>query len=327
MSVKTVLDMAFAFEKSRVLLTACELDVFSVISAKAKSAPEIASELDTDTKATERLLDALVSIGLLEKRKEKYSNTNTAIRYLDKAKPEYMGLFKFHNYLWEQWGNLTEVVKTGKLPPFKEIKDLDEKEVKSFVDAVSWRASVLAHDIVRMIDVTNVTKVLDLGGTLGKYSIEFLNLKLGIKPYMFVYPNIVKYTKEYLKSEGYLNKIEILTGDFMVDDIGKGYDLVLLSFVMHKNNIWENIELCRKVYDSLNPGGQIVIQDYVVDDDRTSPEYNALLGIETLVSTKGGNVYTETDYWITLKEAWFNDVVRQDTEFGTTLMFGTKKHI
>ena len=300
-------------------------NVFSVISAKAKSAPEIASELDTDTNATERLLDALVSIGLLEKRKGKYSNTNTAIRFLDKAKPEYMGLFKFHNYLWNQWGNLTEVVKTGKIPPFKEIKDMNELEVKSFVDAVTWRASVLAHDVVRMIDLTNTTKVLDLGGALGKYSIELLNAKQDIKPFIFIYPNFLNYTKEYLKSKGYLNKIEILMGDFLTDDIGKDYDLVILTFIMHKNSIWQNIDLCHKIYDSLKPGGQIVIQDYVVDDDRTSPEYNTLLGIETLVSTKSGNVYTETDYWIMLKESWFDNIIRTDTEFGSTLIFGNKR--
>jgi len=325
MTIKNILDLAFAFEKSRVLLSACELDIFSVISSRLKSAGEIASELDTDTKATERLLDSLVAIGLLEKKNTKYANTNISLRFLDKSKPEYIGLFTHQNRLWNLWGNLTETVKTGKPPEFTDVKDMPPNEVDSFIESVTWRASVLAHNVVKMLDISKVHKFLDLGGASGYYCKELLGLRSDIEVYEYIYPNFEEQTLKQLRWEGYADKINILTGDFMEDDIGSGYDLILISFLMHHSSIWDNIKLCKKVYDALKPGGRVVIQDYIVNDEKTSPEFNALLALETLVSTHGGNSYTETDFWIVLKESWFDEITRKDTEFGTSLIFGVKK--
>jgi ubiquinone/menaquinone biosynthesis C-methylase UbiE len=323
-TTQTVLDLALSFERSRVLLTACELDLFSVIGAKVKPAAEIAAQLDTDEKATEKLLNALVAIGLIEKNKNGYLNSKISLRFFDKTKPEYIGLFKYQNYLWNLWGNLTQTVKLGKPPDIVDIKDMSDVQLKPFIEAIQWRSSIFAHDVVRLIELNQVNKFLDLAGGLGNYSIEFLNLKPDIDAYLYDYPNILKHTEEYLKAEGFIKKINLMPGDFRIDEIGSGYDMVFISFAMHHVSIWENIRLCNKIYDSLNKGGQLIIHDYLINDNRTSPEYNSLLSIEMLVSSDGGDVYTETDYWIMLKESWFEDIQRIDTDFGTVLISAKK---
>ncbi len=323
-SIQTVLDLALAFEKSRVLLTACELDLFSVIGARSKSAAEIASQLDTDVRATERLLNALVAIGILDKGKNEFSNSRLSLRFFDKTKPEYIGLFKYQNYLWNLWGDLTGIVKTGKPSNIVDIKDMGGDKIKSFIEAISWRSSMLAHDVVKLVDLAKVNKLLDLAGGLGNYTIEFLNVKPDIDAYLFDYPNILKFTEENLKFEGFSGKIKLLGGDFRTDDIGRGYDFVFISFAMQHVSIWDNIKLCNKIYDSLKPGGRIMIHDYLINDDRIKPEYNALLSIELLISSIGGDVHTESDYWIMLKEAWFEKIERIDTDFGTALITAKK---
>lgn len=323
-SIQIVLDLALSFERSRVLLTACELDLFSVIGAKVKPAAEIAAQLDTEEKATERLLNALVAIGLIEKNRNGYLNSKISLRFFDKTKPEYIGLFKYQNYLWNLWGNLTPTVKHGKPPDILDIKDMSREQIQPFIEAINWRSSILAHDVIRLLDLSKVNKLLDLTGGLGNYTIEFLNLKPEIDAHLFDYPNIISFTEEYLKSEGYNKKINLMQGDFRTDDIGSGYDMVFISFAMHHVSIWENIALCNRIYNALNKGGQLVIHDYLIHDDRTTPEYNALLSIEMLVSTNGGDVYTETDYWIMLKESWFENIQRIDTDFGTALITAKK---
>ena len=177
---------------------------------------------------------------------------------------------------------------------------------------------------MRLLDLTKVHKLLDLTGGLGNYTIEFLNLKPEIDANLFDYPNIIAFTEDYLKAEGFIKKINLMKGDFRTDDIGTGYDMIFISFAMHHVSIWENIALCNRIYNALNKGGQLIIHDYLIHDDRTSPEYNALLSIEMLVSSKGGDVYTETDYWIMLKESWFEDIQRTDTDFGTALISAKK---
>ena len=59
------MDIARDFMKSRVILTAAELDLFTQINEESTTAKKLAEKADLDLRATTRLLDSLVAIGLL----------------------------------------------------------------------------------------------------------------------------------------------------------------------------------------------------------------------------------------------------------------------
>ncbi len=326
-SINDILDMAYGYQRSRILFTASELDVFSLIGTESKTAEEIAISLNSDTRATERLLNALCAIGLLEKNLKKYSNSSLSLRFLVKSKPEYIGLMEHCSDLWEQWGNLTEAVKLGKPPRPRAINELRDKEVEAFIEAVHWRSKILAPEIADLIDLKNVDKIMDLGGGVGDYAIEFIKKKPGLKADLFTYPNCSYYAEEHLRSlhePSISDNIEIKTGDIVEDDIENGYDLIFLSFVFQQHDIWTNMKLAKKVRDALKNGGLIVIQDILIDDNRISPEFNAMYSLELLVNTDGGETYTRSDLWLILKEAWFSGVEVQTTGFGTSLITAEK---
>jgi SAM-dependent methyltransferase len=323
-TINEILDMVYGFQRSRALLTACELDIFSTLGTGVRTSAEISAELDTDKDATERLMNSLCAIKLLEKNMNRFSNSKLALRFLVRSKPEYMSVMKFHSYLWDQWAHLTETVKTGKPSKFNEIDDMGVDEIDAFISAVHWRSNMLAPDVIKMMELKNVNKVLDLGGGLGDYAIEFVKFNPDIDCTVYANENVMPLTIQFLKEEGFADKIKTMTGNYMTDPIGEQYDMIFLSFVLHHNSIWENIDIARKVYDALKPGGQIVVQDYLVTDDRTSPEFNSLKALEMLVNSDHGNVFTESDIWIMLKEAWFKGFQRIDTEFGTSMIFAKK---
>jgi len=327
LSINSILDMVYGYQRSRVLFTACELDVFSTMGTDSKTVDEISMILNTDKRATQRLLDALCGIGLLEKVNSQYSNSNISLRFLVKNKPEYMSIMDYSNMIWEAWSNLTEIVKNGKSSNIKGLKDFSEKEVESFIDAVHWRSAILAPEIIRNIDLRNINTILDIGGGVGDYSIEFIKAKPDIKATIFTFPNYAKYTQEYLdyiKHPEITNNIEIVTGDICTDSFGTGFDLVFSSFVIQHYDIWQNIDIAKRIYDALNPQGRLVIQDYLINDDRTSPEFNALYALELLVSSEKGDIFTESDIWLILKEAWFKNIQSEKTEFGTSLISAEK---
>lgn len=326
-AVGEILDLIYGYQKSRTLFTAIELDVFDIIGADKKSSDEIAVLINADKEAVKKFLNALCAMNLLEKIDDKYQNTNLSMRFLVKSKPEYIGLMEWNALLWRSWGALTESIKTGE--PAKEfsIPELRGKEAKAFIDAAHWRSSLLAKEIVSKIDLRNVERAMDLGGGVGDYAIEFVKSKPSMKADIFTYPNLVSYAAEYLKYEekNISSAIEIKVGDMLEDDIGSGYDLIFLSFVVQNFDIWQNIDLMKKIYDALNPGGQVVIQDYFINEDRISPEFNAIYNLELGLITKGAQIYACADIWFALKEAWLDDVRKVDTEFGTSLIFAKKR--
>jgi hypothetical protein len=141
---------------------------------------------------------------------------------------------------------------------------------------------------------------------------------------VFAYDKVIPYVKEYYKDENVEDKITLISGDYDVDDFGSGYDMIFISFVAHHNSIFENIELSRKIFNALNVGGKIVVQDYYISDDRTKPVNNSLFSLETLVNSKSGDTYTESEMWIILREAKFRHVEKVETEFGTSIISAQK---
>lgn len=323
-SVLSILEIAGAYQKSKILLTSCELDIFTILGNDEKTAKEVAFEIDTDERATERLMNALCSINLLIKREVHFSNTKGTFRFLVKGQKEFIGNMMHKTNLWEAWSNLTDCIRKGSAVHDKRLIDMDEKWIESYTESIHWRASLQAPDIVKMVNIQNVKSILDLGGGSGVYAMEFLRAKPSLDITIFDLPGVIPFTKKHLSENDMDGLIKTTKGDLLEDDFGSGYDLIFISHLLNDFSIWQNIKIIKRVYDSLNNGGKIVIQEYIMNDDRISPERCAILSLNMLVNTQSGDSYTETDLWIMLKEAWFKNVKRIDTEFGTGLMIGEK---
>lgn len=321
-SVNAILQIASAFELSKILLTACELDIFSILGNDEKTAKEIAIEAGTDERATAKLLNALVSINLLNKTTLKYQNTKGTRRFLVKNRPEYIGNMMFYTHIWEKWGELTESIKTGKAITYKDIADKDDEWISSFIDSNHWRAVLQAPDVIKQINLQDINSVLDLGCGSGLYLMDFKKAKSSMQVTGMDYPNVIKQTKMHLKREGFLDSINLIEGDIFKDDFGKGYDAIFISSVLSYYSIWENIELAHKIYKALNPGGCVIVQEPIIDDNRIEPESATVLSLNLLVNTKSGDIFTESDIWMILREGWLTNIKRVDTQFQTSLFFG-----
>ncbi len=322
-NINSILDLVFAFQKSRALISAFELDLFNVIGENSKTAMDITFELNTEEFATRKFLDVLVSLNILVKSGDRYSIDKKYINIITKGSSHYIGNLKYFNFFWDCWTKLTDSLRMGSSALLKEGRNLSEY-LEDVLFSFQWRATKQANTIIKNINLHHINKALDLGCGTGAYAMEILKAKDNIEMYAFDLPEVIEITKKYLDIKGFTNKITPLAGDFFNDDIGKEYDLIMVSNVMSRFSFYQNITLLRKIYDSLNKGGLLVIQDYLINDDRVSPEFQALYNLNLLVSTQSGNVYTETDMWMMLKESWFSNFTRIDTEFGTSIIFGFK---
>jgi precorrin-6B methylase 2 len=323
-SVSAILQIATAYQKSKILLTACELDIFTALSDGPRTAKELAYELGTDERATDRLMSALCAIRLLEKVGGQYMNTTGTNRFLVKGQPEYLGDLMHISHLWDTWGTLTECVRIGTAAEYSDINDKSDEWVESFVESLHRQAVLKAPDVVSMINLHDVKKVLDVGGDSGLYAMEFVKAKPDIQATVFDLPKVIDQCHKHLDREGFTSEINTIPGFFLEDSWGSGYDIVFMSSLIHLFSIWENIKLMKKAFDSLKKGGRLIVEEQLIDDTRTSPTSAAMLAINMLVNTEGGDAYTETDVWIMMREAWLTDIRRVQTEFGTSLMIGYK---
>jgi SAM-dependent methyltransferase len=321
-SPKRIMELATAFQGSRVLLTAFELGVFTALNEEARTSAEVAASIETEPRATDRLMNALVALGLLEKRDGRFGNTPLAAACLVKGKPGYMGGLGHTNNLWDTWGHMTEVVRSGIPGRAGEINDRGSDWLRPFIAAMHWRAGQSAAEVVGLLDLEGVARVLDVGGGSGAYAMAFARARRGISAVVFDLPNVVPLTRAYIREAGLAAEVSVAEGDYLTASIGEGFDLVFLSAVIHSNGWDDNRVLLRKAVKALNPGGQIVIQDWLMSDDRTQPVFGALFALNMLVGTPEGDTYTESEVRGWLKEAGCRSVVRRDTSSGTSLLVG-----
>lgn len=318
-------ELVMAFQKSRIVLTAYELEIFSAIGKDGAKSKKVATKIKADRKAAERLMNALCAIGLLKKEGDIYFNTKFSEKYLIKNSPAYITGLMHMNSLWKRWSALTEAVIKGSALDEVIDKKKEKYWTQAFIAAMHDRAKINASTLVEMLDLSKVKKVLDLGGGSGAYAIAFAKARKDIIATVFDLPDVIPLTKKYVAEEGMKkNKINFISGDYLVDDLGNGYDLILLSQIIHSNSIRDNIKLMKKCEQALNIGGQIVIQDFIIDEDRTKPIHAALFSINMLVGTEAGDTYTESEVIEYLRETGFKNMRRKDTNWGTTLIIAYK---
>lgn len=319
-----MMDMIFAFQKSRAILTAFELGIFTAIGDGSRSSAEIAAVIGADARATDRLLNALAAMGFVFKRESRFTNIPAA-GLLVKGKPDYAEGLMHAVHLWDSWSTLTKAVREGRSVASKPVDERDESAVRSFIAAMHYRAKMTAPGVVALIDLTGVKRIIDVGGGPGDYAMAFVRAGDAVTATVFDLPGVVPLAREYVEAAGLSDRVGFQEGDYNRDDLGRGYDLAFLSAVIHSNSPDGNRALIRKAAGALDRGGRVVIQDFIVNEERTAPAFALLFALNMLVNTKEGDTFTfgEVKGW--MDEAGLSGVEMTETPFGTGLVTGRKE--
>ena len=160
----------------------------------------------------------------------------------------------------------------------------------------------MAKRIVEAVDPGAARSLLDVGGGSGTYTMAFFGQSRKCSATLFDLPEVIEMARERLKNEGLLDRVTLVPGSFYLQEFPEGHDLALISAIIHSNSPEENLELYRKVFRALKPGGRILVRDHVMSPDRTWPRDGAVFAINMLVGTSGGGTYTYEEIEAGLRE-------------------------
>ena len=300
-------EMIRAYMPSRAVLTALELDLFTAVVSGA-SADQVAQRIHSDTRATEMLLNALVSLKLLDKKDGTFFNTPGSARYFAEGSRDNArgGLIHIAN-IWHRWSTLTECVRAGtSVGP----RGREDNWVPAFIAAMDRNARERAGAIVKAVGTNGIKRMLDLGGGSAALSIAFARAIPGLKSEILDLGDVVPLAKEYIRKAGLADRVTTRVGDMLRDPLGEDYDLILLSAICHMFSPEENRGLFQRAYRALGSGGRLVVQDFILEPTKTAPRAAALFSLNMLVGTRAGSSYSEPEYTSWLRDAGFSDVRR-----------------
>jgi len=290
--LKLLRELWGGFRASRVLITANNLGVFERLSTE-KDARQVARLIGANRRATEILLDALTGLGLLKKKNGKYINSKTSEMFLVRKSSYYQGdIIRHADSLWKNWSGLDDVVISGR-------PNRVSHNHESFIRGMHNIAVLKAGAVLDAIGLKGVRRALDLGGGPGTYSIEMA--RRGVEATIFDLPDTIKIAKNIVRKSK-VKSVKFISGDFLNSDIGSEYDMVFISQILHALSVDDSKYLLRKASTSLNPKGRIVIQEFYIDKERTSPRDSALFSVNMLVNTSGGRCYSPEEIKSWLRE-------------------------
>ncbi len=311
-------EMIRGFMPSRAILSGLELDLFTAIGEGA-SAEHVAKKIGGDPRATEMLLNALASLKLLEKKTGTFSPTPVSARFLsaDSRDSHRMALLHIAN-IWHRWSTLTDRVRPGGEA------DRNDSPVKAFIAAMDRNARERIGPVLNAVGTAGVKRMLDLGGGSGAYSIAFAKANPDLHSDIMDQHEVVPLTRDYIREAGLKDRIRTKVGDMLRDPLGADYDLVLISAICHMFSPAENRRLFAHAFEALAPKGRIVVQDFILEPDKTAPRHAALFSLNMLVGTESGASYSEPEYAAWLQEAGFSEIRRAPLPGNSGLMIAVR---
>ncbi len=303
---ESLLQLGRNYWECRVLLTAAELDVFTLLKAEPLTAGEVAERAHAEARGMTILLDAAAALGLLTKREDRYHCEPELAGLLSGSSPGSVLPMLLHSAAqWKKWSDLTGIVR-GEIEPGRH--KFNDQTLRAFIEAMDVVATPRAESILAAVKPSAARRLIDVGGGPGTFTRAFLNAVPEMTATLFDQPGAIEIARERLHAAGVLERVTLVGGDFEVDQLPGGHDLALVSAIIHQNSQQQNVELYRNVFGALVPGGRIVVRDHILQPDRIRPPRGAVFAVNMLVSTSGGNCYTFDEIRDGLSQAGFERV-------------------
>jgi hypothetical protein len=315
-----IMQVALGFWPSKTLLAAVKLRLFTLLGEEALTASQIQRGLGLHEKYLYDFLDALTSLGFLERKgtgqAALYANTEDTAFFLDKNKPAYIGGFleMANDREYRFWADLEEGLKTGK--PQNEIKTTgkesfeaiyaDQERLKQFTEAMSGIQKGSFMAFVDKFDLSSYRTLLDVGGSGGLLSALVASRYPHMHCTTYDLPQLEPLAQETIDRMGVSSRVSIQSGSFFTEPFPEA-EVITMGNILHSFDLESKQMLIRKAYDALPKGGCLVVIEMIMDNERRSNTMALLMSLNMLIESDGGFNYTEAAFKNWVREAGFRD--------------------
>ncbi len=313
-------DTLYAFTRSQILFAAIDLDLFSHVAGGANTLSALLDTLDLDERGLRILLNGLVGIGFLYKSEsDAYTLPADAAQFLVKNSPEYMGGMVHHcKRLYENWSMLTDAVSSGQ--PVGGAQSLAQLEAY-FAELVkglyvsNYPTAIKLAELLEVGQSAKNLEVLDVAGGSAVWSIAMLEKDADSRATVIDLPSVIHVAEEYVDQHKLSNRFTYLPGDLEEMNFPQAYyDVAVMANICHALGPIATQRAFQKLAKTLKPGGKLAIIDFVPDDRRAKAGWALIFGVNMLITTPEGDVFTAAEYGQWLKDAGFTKVTTQEIE-------------
>jgi O-methyltransferase domain/Dimerisation domain len=315
-----ILQTAFGFWNSKVLLTAVEFGLFTTLGERHLTGTELGQDLGLHPRGVADFLDALVAMKFLQREGDgtnaKYFNTPAGALYLDRHSPRYVGgiLEMLNARLFKFWHDLPEALRTGQ--PQNETKHgekgifdelyADPAKLELFLDGMTGLSRINFEALAEKFDFSRYRTLCDIGGATGLLCIEVAKKHPRTECISFDLPPVEPVAKKHIAAAGLTDRIRTESGDFFQDQLPRA-DVITMGMILHDWNLERKMQLIRAAYDALPPSGALIAVEALIDDARRENVFGLLMSLNMLIEFGEAFDYSGADFEKWCREVGFTD--------------------
>jgi ubiquinone/menaquinone biosynthesis C-methylase UbiE len=321
-------DTLYAFMRSQILFTAIDLDLFSYIAEGDNQLEALQARLSLSERGLRLLLNGLVGIGFLNvSGRGVYTLPDDVAHFLVKPEPTYIGGMVHHcKWLYENWSMLTDAVSSGQ--PVGGAQSLAQLEIyfSELVKGLYVSNYPTAQKLAEILEIGSAYRnleILDVAGGSAVWSIALLEKDAGSQATVLDFPSVTHVAESYVEQHGLSDRFRYWPGDLEAMDLdGARFDVVVMAHICHMLGPMASQKAFQKLKSVLKSGGRLVIVDFVPDDSRSKPGWPLVFGVNMLITTPEGDVFTGDDYRQWLQAAGFDRITLQEVDSEVTVVIG-----
>jgi predicted O-methyltransferase YrrM len=309
-----ILQTAFAFWSSKVLLTAVEFGVFTKLGDRRITGAELGAELRLHPRGISDFFDALVAMRFLDREGDgptaKYYNTPACALYLDRGSPRYVGgiLAMLNERLFKFWHDLPEALRSGR--PQNEVKhgqkglfeELYEElpKLEQFLGAMTGLSRINFEAFAEKFDFSKYKTLCDIGGASGLLCLEVAKAHPDLRCTSFDLPPVESIARKHIAAAGLSDRVSTASGDFFRDPLPEA-DIITMGMILHDWNLEKKMHLIRAAYNALPEGGALVAIEAIIDDARRENVFGLLMSLNMLIEFGDAFDFSGADFrkWCT----------------------------
>jgi SAM-dependent methyltransferase len=302
-------NMALAYQHSAALMSAVELDLFTAISGGRRDVASLAGALGISPTNADRLTTACVALGLVAHTPQGLVNAADVERFLVRGSPSYAGPWMlFTKPDWNAWGELTQRMRAGRETVLGSYEHFTVEDARRYHEATYSIGLGAGRRFARTVDLSHKTRLLDIGGGSGCYSIVAAQAHPHLRATVFDLPPVAEVAREFIARHGVADRVEAMGGDFTRDAFPPGNDIAIMASNLPQYSPAIIRQVVAKAFGALLPGGQFHLLGEMLRPDRSGPVSPALWGLNEAIGGSTGVAHTEDECIAYLREAGFVDV-------------------
>lgn len=314
-AISSISAIAYGFMGSQALFAALELGLFTALSEEPCGLEALAARLQAPTGPLNVLLSTCLALDLVTWDGERYANRPAAQRFLVKTARGYVGDYYLRQVSFLIYDRLPLVRQLLRGQP---VETLDyahtlatPQQTEEFIRGQHAGSSGPATLLARTHDFSTSSRLLDLGGGSGAFSIEAVKRFPAVSAIVFDLPQVINVTEQIIREAGLTSRITCARGDLRADPWPEGADVILLSYIVSVYDPDTLRTLLARALAYLPSGGRVLLHDFALHSDRHGPQNAALFLFGQLTASAQTHAYTVDELAAALRDAGFEHVTTQ----------------